>query len=144
KRQGTKIVATPMGGTHLEPNSPENILNLIENNIDVSIATDAYLPPYPQASWLPFKDQSLQGPDVLVQMAHPGMQLLQEKGVTENEIVAQLAAVPANILGMWVRLGSLQEEISANSLLTNGISAVVVTVVEDIGNVSFRGVSVVY
>ena len=132
-----------MGGTHLEPNSPENILNLIENNIDVSIATDAYLPPYPQASWLPFKDQSLQGPDVLVQIAHPGMKLLQEKGFTENEIVALLTANPAAILGKGDRFGSLQEEMDANFLVTDGIPGLEVTEVEDIRKVYFRGKCVV-
>src|SRR5699024_12285634 len=46
KRKGVKIVATQMGGTHLEQNSPENIRKLVRNNIDVSIASDAYLQPY--------------------------------------------------------------------------------------------------
>ncbi len=38
------IVATPLGGTHLVPNLPNDILKLVSNGIDVSIATDAYLP----------------------------------------------------------------------------------------------------
>jgi hypothetical protein len=42
--QNTAIVATPMGGTHLEPNSPENILALVQTSIPVSIATDSSSP----------------------------------------------------------------------------------------------------
>lgn len=84
--QNTAIVATPMGGTHLEPNSPENILALVRKTIPVSIATDSYLPPYPGLSWLPFTDSALQGPDVLILIAFPAMALLKENCYDENEI----------------------------------------------------------
>ena len=50
------VVATPLGGTHLPPNSPEEILDLVVNNILVAISTDAYLPPSKKAPWLLFKN----------------------------------------------------------------------------------------
>ena len=53
-RQNTKIVATPLGGTHLEPNSPDNILKLIQQNIEVSHRCRCHLPPYSNAAWLRF------------------------------------------------------------------------------------------
>ena len=86
--QRVEIVATPMGGTHLRPNSPEEILKLVNNNIAVSISTDAYLPPYQGTSWLPFQDQTLKGPDVLMLIANPAMQLLKKHDYDENEILA--------------------------------------------------------
>src|SRR5699024_7062164 len=89
--KGVKIVATRIGGTHLEPNSSENIRQLVRNNIDVSIASDAYLPPY-DASWLDFPEESLQGPDVLMQIAQPSMKALYHDGLDENEILALLTA----------------------------------------------------
>ena len=36
-RKGVEVVATPIGGTHLMPNSPEDILKLMDNKIHVSI-----------------------------------------------------------------------------------------------------------
>ncbi len=51
--QQVEIVATPMGGTLLQPNSPEEILKLMSKNIAISISTDAYLPPYQGIPWLP-------------------------------------------------------------------------------------------
>ena len=41
KEKGISIVATPLGGTHLTPNLPQDILNLVKEGINVSIATDA-------------------------------------------------------------------------------------------------------
>ncbi|WP_249869053.1 amidohydrolase family protein [Oceanobacillus saliphilus] len=141
--QGTKIVTTPMGGTHLEPNSPENILKLIQNKIDVSIATDAYLPPYPSVSWLPFKDQSLLGPDVYMKIAHPGMKLLQENGFDENKILALLTANPSAVLGKGDKFGKLQQGMDANFVVTAGIPGLEITDVEDVKAVYFRGDRVV-
>ncbi|PAV30738.1 hypothetical protein CIL05_03145 [Virgibacillus profundi] len=141
--QGARIVATPMGGTHLEPNSPENILELVENKIDVSIATDAYLPPYPNVDWLPFKEQSLQGPDVFMKIAHPGMMLLQENGFDENETLALLTANPAAILGKEDQFGKLQQGMDANFVVTTGVPGLEITDVKDIKVVYFRGDRVV-
>ncbi|GAB3043638.1 amidohydrolase family protein [Virgibacillus ainsalahensis] len=139
KSQGTKIIATPMGGTHLEPNSPENIMQLVEKNIAVSIATDAYLPPYPNVDWLPFKDQALQGPDVLMQIAQPGMKLLKAGGYDENQALSLLTANPATILGKGNRFGRLKTGMDANFLITNGIPGLEITSIEDIKKVYFQG-----
>ncbi|WP_077329688.1 amidohydrolase family protein [Virgibacillus siamensis] len=143
KLQGTKIVATPMGGTHLEPNSPENIVKLVENNIDISNATDSYLPPYPEVDWLPFKTQALQGADVFMLIAQPGMKLLHANGYDENQTLAMLTANPATILGKGNQFGKLQKGMNANFLVANGIPGLQITDVESIQRVYFRGKLVV-
>lgn len=139
KEQNVKIVATPMGGTHLEPNSPENILNLVEKDIPVSLATDAYLPPYPNVSCLPFKDQELQGPDMLMLISQPSMQLLKENGFDENRILALLTANPADILGRGGQFGRLIEGMDANFLVADGVPGLEITNVERIRKVYSRG-----
>ncbi|WP_106498332.1 amidohydrolase family protein [Lentibacillus sp. Marseille-P4043] len=139
KHQGTKIVATPMGGTHLEPNSPENIFKLVKQNIEVSIATDAYLPPYPNVDWLPFTDQTLQGPDAFMKIAQPGMKLLHENGLDENEVLAMLTANPAAILGKGDQFGKLEPGMDANFLVTDGVPGLEVVDVDEVKRVYFRG-----
>lgn len=139
----TKIIATPMGGTHLKPNSPENIFKLVENNIDVSIATDAYLPPYPEVDWLPFTDQTLQGPDALMRIAQPGMKLLSENGYDENEVLALLTANPAAVLEKGDRFGKLEVGMDANFLVANGVPGLEIVDVEDVERIYFRGKLVV-
>lgn len=63
KENKSSIIATPLGGTHLTPNLPQDIFNLVKKGIDVSIATDAYLPP---ASHLNLEQDKLYGSDVLI------------------------------------------------------------------------------
>lgn len=143
KKQGVKIVATPMGGTHLEPNSPENILKLVSQNIEVSIGSDAYLPPYPDADWLDFPDQSLQGPDVLMKIAQPGMKVLYEEGFNENDVLALLTANPAAIMEKENCFGKLAKGMDANFLVTDGIPGLEITDVAHIKKVYFQGNEVV-
>lgn len=141
--QGVKIVTTPMGGTHLPPNSPENILKLIEKNIPVSISTDSYLPHYQGVSWLPFQDKTLKGPDVLMLIAHPGMQLLKKRGYDENEILAMLTANSARILGKDHLFGRLEPGLEANFLVADGIPGLEITEISKIRKVFYRGKKVI-
>lgn len=143
KNKGVKIVATPMGGTHLEPNSPDNILKLVQQHIPVSIATDAYLPPYKEAEWLPFKDHQLRGPDVLMQIAQPAMQLLKEQGYDDNDILALITRHPANILRKNDQFGSLVPGMDAHFLITEGIPGLDITDINAIKQVYYKGKKVI-
>lgn len=141
--QQVEIVVTPMGGTHLRPNSPEEILKLVNNNIAVSISTDSYLPPSQGTSWLPFQDQTLKGPDVLMLIANPAMQLLKKHHYDENEILAMLTAHPAEILGKEDYFGRLEQGLDANFLVAEGIPGLEITEIEKIKQVFFRGEKVI-
>jgi predicted amidohydrolase YtcJ len=140
--QRVKIVATPMGGTHLPPNSPDEIVKLVQNGIPVSIATDAYLPPYPNVTWLPFSDSSLRGPDVLMEIAQPAMKEL-IKHLHENDILALITANPAEVLGKGHIFGKLEPGYQANFLVAEGIPGLEITEIEDIKAVYFRGEKVI-
>lgn len=140
---GVQIVATPMGGTHLTPNSPKEILQFVNQNIPVSVSTDAYLPPYPAVSWLPFKDQSLKGPDQLMLIAYPSMQLLKENNYDENAILALLTNNPATILGKENQFGRLEKGLDANFLVAEGIPGLEITEPEKIKRVYYQGKMVI-
>ncbi|PIC57444.1 hypothetical protein CSV80_09195 [Sporosarcina sp. P12(2017)] len=127
----------------MPPNSPEEVLRLVNNNITVSISTDAYLPPYQGNTWLPFKDQTLRGPDVLMLIAHPAMNLLKENNYGENEILALLTANPAALLGRENSFGRLEQGLDANFLVAEGIPGLEITSVESISKVFFRGEKVI-
>jgi imidazolonepropionase-like amidohydrolase len=142
-QQGVKIVATPMGGTHLQPNSPEEILTFIEKKIPVSISTDSYLPPYQGTSWLPFKDHTLKGPDVLMLIAHPAMQFLKKHNYDENEILALLTDNSAKLLGKDDRFGRLEIGLEANFLVAEGVPGLEITEIDKIKNVFYKGVKVI-
>ncbi|MBM4763211.1 amidohydrolase family protein [Bacillus sp. B15-48] len=139
---GVQIVATPIGGTHLEPNSPEDIIRLVNKKIPVSISTDGYLPPYPNVPWLPFKDSSLKGPEVLMQIAHSAMKQMKEQ-YDENQVLALLTANPAKLLGKEAEFGSLKPGLKANFLVAEGIPGLEITQVTGIKNVYYQGVKVI-
>ncbi|MCC3359214.1 amidohydrolase family protein [Bacillus sp. REN16] len=140
--KGIQIVATPMGGTHLSPNSPEEIVRLVEKNIPVSISTDAYLPPYPGVAWLAFQDRSLKGPDSLILIASPSMKLL-KNSYNENEVLALLTSNPARILGKEKQFGRLEPGLEANLLVAEGIPGIEITDVEQIKKVFYKGLKVI-
>ena len=142
-RLGVKVIATPLGGTHLKPNSPEDVVELMDDEIETSIATDAYLPPYPNVDWLPFEAGGLQGPDVLMKISNPSMKLLKEKGYNENDILALITANPAKVLGKGNRFGKLQRGMDANFIVAEGIPGLEMVEVEGIRKVFFRGKMVV-
>lgn len=142
-QKGKEIVATPMGGTHLCPNSPNEILRMVSKNIPVSISTDAYLPPYIGTSWLLFEDLSLRGPEVLMLIAHPSMQLLKNNHHNENEILALITNNPAKILGKDHQFGRLEKGLDANFLVAEGIPGLEITDVEKIKKVFYLGKKVI-
>ncbi|WP_082693136.1 amidohydrolase family protein [Bacillus sp. FJAT-29814] len=142
-RSGVHIVATPMGGTHLRPNSPEEIVKFLEKNIPVSISTDAYLPPYQDVPWLPFQDQSLRGPAELMLISQPAMLAFKNQGYDENKILALLTDYPAAILGKADRFGRLEPGLEANFLVAEGVPGLEVIEAEKIKMVFYRGLKVI-
>ncbi|KXH81868.1 amidohydrolase family protein [Sporosarcina sp. HYO08] len=138
-----KVVATPLGGTHLKPNSPSDILKLVKKGIAVSIATDAYLPPHPEADWLPFTDGQLRGVESLLAIAQPTMRLLQQQGYDENQLLALITANPAEILGKDNHFGRLLPGMDANFIICDGIPGLEFSKADAIQQVYFRGKKVI-
>lgn len=132
----TSIVATPLGGTHLTPNLPSDILKLVKEGIDVSIATDAYLPP---ANHLNLDENILYGSDSLMLLAHPSMNLLFENGFDENICLSLLTSNPAKILGLENTVGKLDIGMSADFLVSDGIPGLDITDPNDISDVFING-----
>ncbi|MEH6944060.1 amidohydrolase family protein, partial [Bacillus sp. JJ722] len=133
------IVTTPLGGTHLVPNSPTEIAQLFEANIITAIATDSYLPPYPNVDWLPYQDCQLRGPETLMEIAQPSMKLLHNRGYYENDLLALLTLNPAIILGKEQQFGSLEPGKDANFLVTSGVPGLEITDSSDIHAVYYKG-----
>ncbi|MFC4409081.1 amidohydrolase family protein [Chungangia koreensis] len=139
--KGIPIIATPIGGTHLRPNSPEEILKLVKNGIAVSVSTDSYLPPHHEATWLLTK-RTLYGPNHLMEIAQPSMKLLAREGFDENEILAVLTANPASLLGKD-RIGRLEIGMDADFLVALGVPGLEIVAPEHIKMVYFKGKRVI-
>lgn len=139
KDNNISIVTTPLGGTHLKPNSPEDILKLIENNILVAIATDAYLPPYEGVSWLNFKDKEPKGSPELMIISNPTMKILIDNRYDENEALALITLNAAKILGIEDKIGSLEVGKEADFIVCDGVPGLEVNNSSNIKRVYIKG-----
>lgn len=143
KEQNAIIVTTPIGGTHLAPNSPDEIAELVLSGITTAVATDSYLPPSDKAAWLEFDDDNLKGPEVLMKLANPSMKILYEKGIDENKILSLITLNAAMVLGRDHEFGSLEKGMEANFIVAKGIPGLELTDVRDIKEVYFNGEKVI-
>lgn len=137
------IVATPLGGTHLKPNSPDNIATMVEKGITVAVSSDGYLPPHSQAEWLSFDMDSLRGPESLMALAAPSMKKLKESGWNENDILKLITLYPAAVLGKDKCFGSLDVGKDASFLAAKGIPGIEITDPGDILSVYYKGENVI-
>ena len=133
------VVATPLGGTHLAPNSPREIVNMLERGITLAISTDGYLPPSKKASWLQFNDNSLKGPESLMLLAHPSMTILKDLNWDENNILQLITLNPAKVLGKDKLYGSLDIGKHANFIVAKSIPGLEITDTNDILKVFYKG-----
>lgn len=133
------LVATPLGGTHLRPNSPDEIYKLLNNKVLVAIATDAYLPPYKEVDWLEFKDNEPKGSPELMIISKPSMIKLIENGYDENEALALITLNAAKVLGIDKSTGSLEIGKDADFIVSDGVPGIDVTDKNNIVKVYLRG-----
>lgn len=133
------IVATPLGGTHLRPNSPEDIEVLVKEGIIVAISTDAYLPPDNSLPWLNFNDDNPKGPEVLMKLSNEAMIKLKEIGFDENEILALITLNGAKVLGLEDKIGTLDIGKKANFIASIGIPGLDIIDTNDIRKVFYEG-----
>ena len=143
KAKGIMIVATPIGGTHLTPNSPSEIASIALQGIPIAVATDSYLPPSPKATWLPFIDENERGPEVLMLLANPSMKILYDAGWSENEILALITLNAAKVLQKDHLFGSLEVGKYANFIVLEGVPGLEIIDIEKIEQVYFNGIKVV-
>lgn len=137
------LVATPLGGTHLAPNSPEEIVNLLNKGVMVAISSDGYLPPSDKAYWLKSLDSGLKGPESLMVIANPTMKKLEEEGWNENDILKLITLNPAKVLQREDSYGNIEIGKEANFLVSTGIPGLEMTNPDDILQVFFKGKKVI-
>lgn len=143
KEDNVIIVATPLGGTHLTPNSPEEIEVLVKEGIIVAIATDSYLPPDTSLPWLNFEDDNPKGPEVLMKISNPSMLKLKALGLDENEILSLITLNGAKVLGTENEIGALKVGMKANFIASKGVPGLEITDTEDIIKVFYEGTCIV-
>lgn len=138
-KQGVKIVATPLGGTHLPPNTIDEVINMMHLRIPVAISSDGYLPPHENTVTFPKVLEGLIGPDSLMAIAHPYLKKMTECGYDENNALSLITSTPAKILEKEHQFGSLEIGKDANFLVAEGVPGLEIVDPEKVKAVYFRG-----
>nr|WP_106779632.1 amidohydrolase family protein [Lysinibacillus timonensis] len=137
--QNVMIVATPLGGTHLPPNTINEVIRMIKLNIPVAISSDGYLPLHENTVTFPKVMQGLIGPDSLMTIAHPYLVSMIDAGYDENDALSLITLNPAKILEKENLLGSLTIGKDANFIVSKGIPGLETVDLENIKAVYFKG-----
>ncbi|MBQ2769610.1 MAG: amidohydrolase family protein [Clostridia bacterium] len=141
REQGVAIVDTPLGGTHLPPRSAQGVVELVKAGLDVSLATDAYLPaPEGMEPLVPGK---LYGPEAFMAVAAPAMQALKAAGYDENHCLALITKNPAAVLGLADVTGQIAPGLDADLIVCKGIPGLEILDAAQISAVYRQGVPVI-
>lgn len=115
-----KVVATPAAGTSRPPNSPAEIVAAFDAGVEISIATDSYIPLHKEATWVPMPRGSWIGPEHLLKVANGAFKALRDNGTELNEIIKLITLNPAAVLGLDKIVGSLSPGKNADIVIMNG------------------------
>lgn len=86
KRQ-IKLVVTPHAGTSKRPTSPEEAYGFYKQGVFMALASDSYIPPHPEADWIPLPKDKCAGPEEFLTVVKPLMQYFVNQGVPKAEVL---------------------------------------------------------
>lgn len=117
---GMSLVVTPHGGTSTRPTSPEEVYEWYRHGALLAIASDAYLPVHPEATWIDLPAGTLVGPAEFLKIAQPVLQYLVKMGVPLADVLRLITRNGREILGEadagMIRVGAKADLIVANKI----------------------------
>lgn len=128
---GVALVMTPHGGTSSRPTSPEEAYEWHRQGVRMAIASDAYLPVHPEASWIDLPAGSLAGPHDLLTIAQPILRHLLKMGVPLSDVLRLITRNGRELL-QQPNAGMIREGAKADLIVANRIPAVETTDPRDI------------
>lgn len=141
--QRVSLCATPVGGTSRSPNRPEEVAGAATAGVEVSVSTDAVLPPHPDALWLETNERrDILSSDLLV-LACPAMRSIVSSGAAEDEALALVTRNPARLIGVGDTRGTIEVGRAADLTFWPGIPGTDVTDGRDVRAVMVGGAIVV-
>ena len=83
--KGVSLVITPAAGTSKRPTSPEEAYSYYKKGISLALASDAYIPPHPEAKWVRLPHGFSAGPQEFLTICGSTLRYFVDQGVPKEE-----------------------------------------------------------
>ncbi|MDL2300669.1 amidohydrolase family protein [Clostridiaceae bacterium OttesenSCG-928-D20] len=142
--KGIPMVLTPAAGTSKRPTSPNEAWELYRRGVPLSIASDSYIPPHPEASWIDLPSGHLAGPKDFLKIAAETLRYLVEKGVSRSKALELITKNPAKLLRPDAPPAELVPGALGDVIICRRLPALETTDPEDVRGVVVSGQLVVF
>jgi len=137
--QGVKLVITPSAGTSKRPTSPEEALGFYRQGVFLALASDSYIPPHPEANWIPLPPGYLAGPEEFLKIVGSTLRYFVEQGVSQEEALRLITVNGRKIIRPLEGLATLTPGCPADMILADRLPALETEETEDIKTVILAG-----
>lgn len=93
-----QLVLTPHAGTSQRPTTPEEAYGFYKQGVFLALASDSYIPPHPQASWIDLPPGYVAGPTDFLKVCQPIMQHFVQQGVAKEDVLRLITVNGRKIL----------------------------------------------
>ncbi len=96
--KGVKLVITPSAGTSKRPTSPQETYAYYKQGVFMALASDSYIPPHPEAKWIPLPQGYSAGPREFLSVCGSTIRFFIEQGVSTEEALRLITVNGRKIL----------------------------------------------
>lgn len=138
-QRGLPMVITPQAGTSKRPTTPAEALTFYQKGIQLSLASDAYIPVHDDAHWLELPPGYMTGPLDYLKVCQPILRHLADHQVSTEEILKMLTLNPRKILFDRASDGPLMPGLLADMIVCRALPGLETTSPDDISLVLING-----
>lgn len=136
---GLPVVITPQAGTSKRPTSPTEALAFYQKGIELSLASDAFIPVHPEAHWLDLSPGQMTGPLDYLKVCQPILRHFANEQVPIEDILKMLTLHPRKLLFDGSPDGPLMPGLAADMILCRALPGLETISPEDISLVLING-----
>ncbi len=133
------LVVTPLAGTSKRPTSPAESYGFYRQGVFLALASDSYIPPHPDADWIPVEKGQLAGPREFLAACGSTLRYFVEQGVSREEALKLITVNGRSILRPNEPPATLTPGRPADMLLCDRLPALETENPEDIRMVIVAG-----
>lgn len=134
-----QLVLTPHAGTSKRPTSPQEAYAFYKQGVFLALASDSYIPPHPEASWIDLPQDHLAGPADFLKICQPTLLYFLNQGVAKDEVLKLITVNGRKILRPQEPDAVLAQGCPADMILCEALPGIETTSPEAISLVITQG-----